>query len=362
MRKTPFTENSILCIRPDFMGDVLMTTPAFKALKESFPGTKLTLLSSKSGAAIARFIPEIDEVLTADFPWEKTNEIITSKEILALIQLFKEKKFDRAIIFTAFSQNSLVAALICYLAEIPKRLAYSTQKPYALLTDWVVDKEPREGVKHEVERQLALVERIGAKTSDTHLSLHIPEDAKKTILKILTDHQVSPLRPFIIIHPGARSIKRQYSPSGFAEIAVALHELGYQIIVTGSKDEKELAKLISEYTEHKVISLTGKLSLAEFIALISRSSLLISNNTGPVHIAAAVGTPVVDLYALTNPQHTPWQVPAAVLYFEVAKELRHEVVCDEIPPNAIPLESSNQVVAEALKLLKKREQVAIYNI
>jgi len=357
MKRELKTNGHILCVRPDSMGDILMTSPAFRALKETFHRTKITLLTSTSGGAIAQFIPEIDDILTINFPWEKTQMSSDSEKLLELIQLLQQKHFDQAIIFTSFSQDPLLSALICYLANIPQRLAYSHTKPYALLTKWVPDREPQDGIRHEVERQLVLVKTIGATTVDTRLSLQVPVNAKKSIVHLLTTQGISLQKPLIIIHPGANSIKRQYAPSGFAEIALLLHQYGYQIVCTGNKEEKDLVQLVSEYTGNKVISLAGELSLAELIALISYSSLLISNNTGPVHIAAALETPVVDLYALTNPQHTPWKVLSKVLYFDVRKELQHEVINNEIPPNAVRLQSSQQVVMEAIKILEKKKSL-----
>lgn len=353
------TKERILCVRPDGMGDVLMTSPAFRALKETYPQTQLSLLTSPSGEAIAQFIPEIDEVITVKVPWEKMeNGTTTSKDFLDLIQLLKQKKFDRAIIFTTFSQNALLSALLCYLADIPQRLAYSSRKPYALLTDWIQDTEPHQTIRHEVKRQLELVKYIDATTSNTRLSLQIPLSAKKSLEKILAKKNISLTKPIILLHPGANSVKRQYSPSGFAQIALRLNDLGYQVICTGNENEITLANHIISESKNTVVSLAGSLSLAEFIVLISISSLLISNNTGPVHIAAAVQTPIIDLYALTNPQHTPWQVPARVLYFQVAKSLQHEVVENSIPAHALPLRNPLQVVTEALHLLEQTNRHA----
>jgi ADP-heptose:LPS heptosyltransferase len=97
---------------------------------------------------------------------------------------------------------------------------------------------------------------------------------------------------------------------------------GYKILLTGSGSERDYVDEIASRLSHDATNIAGELSLAEFIALVAAAPVLISNNTGPVHIAAAVGTPVVVLYAMTNPQHTPWQVLNRVLYFEVLPELR----------------------------------------
>ncbi len=116
---------NVLCVRLDALGDVLMTTPAFRALKESRPGGRITLLTSPSGAEGARLVPEIDDVIVYEAPWMKATASRTdSTADLAMVAELKRRAFDAAIIFTVYSQNPLPAALLCYLAEIPLRLAY----------------------------------------------------------------------------------------------------------------------------------------------------------------------------------------------------------------------------------------------
>src|SRR5690606_9537457 len=115
--------------------------------------------------------------------------------------------------------------------------------------------------------------------------------------------------------------KRQYPPQAYAQACNELSRQGVQIVITGVAAERELADQLAWAVEDGV-SLASQLSLGEFIGLVDAAPLLLSNNTGPVHIAAAVGTPVVVLYAATNPQHTPWQVPNHVLYFDVPAHLR----------------------------------------
>ncbi len=148
---------NILCIRLDNMGDVLMSQPAIRALKERIPGRKATLLTSGAGSSIAPFIPEVDETITFDVPWVKTNETSGEQQLLALANELRSRQFDAAVIFTVYSQNPLPAAMLCYLAGIKKVLGYCRENPYQLISQWVPDKEPLDYVVHEVERQLRLV-------------------------------------------------------------------------------------------------------------------------------------------------------------------------------------------------------------
>ncbi|HEX2267108.1 MAG TPA: glycosyl transferase, partial [Actinomycetota bacterium] len=115
-----------------------MTTPALRALKDSVPGRSITLLTSPRGAEAAPFIPEVDEVIPYDAPWMPAErERAGSEQDLELATDLRSRRFDAAVIFTVYSQNPLPAALLCYLGEIPLRLAHSRENPYSLLTDWV---------------------------------------------------------------------------------------------------------------------------------------------------------------------------------------------------------------------------------
>src|SRR5215212_3410492 len=149
---------NLLCVRLDSLGDVLMTTPAIRALKASAPGRRITLLTSPAGAAVAKLVPEIDEILVYEAPWMKASgPRDDSRAEYALADRLRAGQFDGAAIFTVYSQNPLPSAYLCYLADIPLRLAHCHENPYQLLTDWAPDPEPAQHVRHEVRRQLDLV-------------------------------------------------------------------------------------------------------------------------------------------------------------------------------------------------------------
>jgi ADP-heptose:LPS heptosyltransferase len=128
--------------------------------------------------------------------------------------------------------------------------------------------------------------------------------------------------PWLVLHAGVSEEKRLYPASDYISACRTLIKQGYRIVLTGSGSERDYVDEISSQLGGVALNAAGELSIAELIALITAAPVLVSNNTGPVHIAAAVGTPVVVLYAMTNPQHTPWQVANQVLYFEVPPELR----------------------------------------
>src|SRR5690606_8778075 len=201
------------------------------------------------------------------------------------------------------------------LADVPLRLAHCRENPYQLLTHWVPDPEPGTLVRHEARRQLDLVAAVGWRAHDERLRFEVPDAARRRIGALLSSAGVDVRSPWVVVHPGASAPSRRYPPERFAAVIRALvREHGWQAVLTGSRSEAALVEAVRHDAGVASASFAGRLDLDELGALIERAPVVLSNNTGPAHVAAAVGTPVVDLYALTNPQHTPWQVPSRVLY------------------------------------------------
>jgi lipopolysaccharide heptosyltransferase II len=346
---------NVLCVRLDALGDVLMTTPALRAVKQSHPHRRVTLLTSPAAAALAPLVSQIDEFIVYDAPWMKATAPRTdSRPEFAMIERLRRGRFDAAVIFTVFSQNPLPAALLCMMAGIPRRLGHCRENPYQLLTEWVEEPEPNRFIRHEVRRQLDLVASIGYRTADERLSLSVPPKAVAELREMLHSLGVDPGSDWILIHPGASAPSRRYPPGHFAAAADLLaleHHL--PIVFSGAEAERELIQGIRAAMHAPAHSLAGQLDLAELAALISLAPVLISNNTGPAHIAAAVGTPVVDLYALTNPQHTPWRVPSRVLNFDVPCKNCFKSVCPEGHHDCLARVPPESVARAALELINR---------
>ena len=329
----------ILCIRPDNIGDLLMSTPAIRALKETFQ-CHITLLTSSAAALLTSFIPEIDDTIVFNAPWVSTPTPAAGAVLEALVQRLRNGRFDAAVVFTVYSQNPLPSVMLAYLAGIPLRLAYCRENPYGLLTHWAPEKEPYSYIRHQVRRDLDLVAVIGAHTSDERLSLQTDMALWPTITQQIAAAGADPSKPWLLLHAGVSERKREYPPHQWAALGrKLLEQLPYQLLLTGSDREKELIGDIQQSIGPGAFSLAGRLDLASFITLIHRSPLLISVNTSAAHIAAATGTPVVVLYAMTNPQHTPWKATSQVLYFDVP----------------ISLQSKNEVVQYAYRLFDKEQ-------
>lgn len=321
----------VLCVRLDNMGDVLMTTPALRALKVVDPSRHLTLLASRSGAALAPHLPDVDEVITYDAPWVKGDghDLAADRE---MIEQLRAGDFDAAVIFTVYSQSPLPAALLCRLAGIPLVLAHCRENPYSLLTDWVRETEPAEPPRHEAQRQLDLVAYTGARISDERLRFAVRKEDRASLYSKLAQFGVGGCGSWVVAHCGASAPSRRYPVESYAQVFQLLGDRAGPILMTGDASEKALTRELGERCGPLVqaVDLAGRLTLGELACLIDDAALLLSNNTGPVHLAAALGTPVVDLYALTNPQHTPWQVPQRVLFHDVPCRYCYRSVCPEL--------------------------------
>jgi len=344
----------ILCVRLDYLGDVLMTTPALRALKQSRPDRHITLLTSPGGAAVAPYLAEVDDTLTYAAPWLKSSRPHDTAADFAMVDRLARGRFDAAAIFTVYSQNPLPSAMLCYLAGIPRRLAHCRENPYQLLTHWVPDTEPQQHTRHEVRRQLDLVASVGAHAADERLSFRLRAEDDAFVAALLHAHGIDGTQPWIVLHPGATAPSRRYPAQHFIDAARMLaDELRCPLVFTGSAEESSLVEQICSAVPG-AHSLAGRLHLGQLAALIARAPLLISNNTGPAHIAAATGTPVVDLYALTNPQHTPWLVPSRVLFHDVPCRYCYKSVCPQGHHACLAQVGPQRVVQAARELLASR--------
>ena len=346
----------ILCIRLDNMGDVLLCTPAMKAIKDSIPESTVTMLVSSTAATIVPLIGVVDSFIIYDAPWMKqTPQNPNPDETRNAIFSLKSFHFDSAIIFTSYSQNPLPAALLCYLAGIPVRIAYCRENPYGLLTYWEKEEEPENYIRHEVKRQLDLVRSYGCVTSDQSLQLSVKKSSVDQIQGIIEKLE----KKWFILHAGCSAQSRCYDLHRFSQIIKMMNHNGWQIILTGNSKEIDQIEDLNALSGNICLNLCGKLSIEELSALITKAPFLVSNNTGPVHIASAVNTPVVVLYALTNPQHTPWKVPCCVLFKETNCAFCYKSICQQKHHHCLDLVSPEEVITAIDNLLVDCSKVSI---
>jgi len=300
----------VLVVRPDNVGDVIMTGPVFRALAAAAPGARLDLLASPAGAAAAALLPAVDDTVVASVSWqqlaadERRADLDTDPDA-ELVATLATRAYDAAIVLTSFSQSPWPAAQVCRRAGIPVRVGMSKEFGGAGLTHWLPAPPDAD---HQVDRMLAVLRGVGVPATDATLHCEVPDDARVRVAALVgTD-------PYAVVAPGASCPSRRYPAERFAAAGRRLADAGLRVVVTGTDRERELVAAAASGVPG-VTTLAGELDLAGLAALLAGAAVVVANNSGGVHLADAVGTPVVDVFAGTETvdQYRPRSVPAVVL-------------------------------------------------
>lgn len=289
---------NLLAVRLDNMGDVVMLGPALRAVKETSPAAKITLLASPGGASIAPLLPEVDATIAFRSVWQDVGNRIPFDPARErrLIASLARRRFDAALVFTSFSQTPHTPGYVCYLAGIPLRAGESKEFGGSTFTDELRG-APDE--LHQVERNLRLVERLGFHAQDRRLALAIPDTDRAAAHSLLAARGLGPSEPFILVHPGASAQARRYPAERYGEVVRLLTLQGWRVLVTGVEREAALLQTVLEQAP-EAIGLLGATTPGAYAALIERAALVICNDTLPMHLADAVRTPAVVLYSGTE--------------------------------------------------------------
>jgi ADP-heptose:LPS heptosyltransferase len=294
---------NILVVRLDNIGDTIMLGPALRAVKETSPAARITLLATQGGTSAVPVLPWIDDVITWRPIWQDMGHMaFDPQREWELITLLRERSFDAAIIFTSFSQTPHPPGYVCYLAGIPLRAGESKEFGGATLSTEV---KSAPDALHQVERNLRLVESLGFVARDRRLRIAIGDEARAAVDPLLQSVGLDPQQPFILIHPGASAEARRYPPERFGVVARMLYDRGWQVLVTGVEREAALLETFAAQAP-RVPIVVGTTTLSEYAALAERAALIMCGNTLPLHLADALQTPVVALYSGTD-YESQWQ-------------------------------------------------------
>ncbi|HYQ48560.1 MAG TPA: lipopolysaccharide heptosyltransferase II, partial [Thermodesulfovibrionales bacterium] len=281
----------------NWIGDAVMTIPALRALKRAAPGMRISLLVKPWVAPLFERDPAVDEIILY------TDEFKGISGKLKLSRDLKARGFCMAVLF----QNAFDAAFLTFLAGIPRRMGYSRDGRRLLLTHPVAFDSYARNL-HHIDYYLNLVRRAGfeAVPGMPWIFLGLEERIKAR------DMLASMKRPIVAINPGATyGSSKRWHPGRFAEVADAvMRELGGSIILLGGPKETLIADEIlrsadsSLITAGSLLNLAGRTSLRELISVISECDMLLTNDSGPMHVGYAVGTPIVAIFGSTSPEHT----------------------------------------------------------
>jgi len=334
----------VLVVRADNAGDVLLSGPATRAVAAR--AGRLTYLCGPRGEEAARMLPGVDAVVRASLSWIVAEPAPTDRRgTLQLVERLTRLAVDEAVILTSFHQSPLPLALVLRMAGVGRISATSVDYPGSLLD---VRVHPDDEL-HEVERGLRLAEAAGFPLpagDDRRLRVRLPAGPEgigsgvadgigagsgladgigagatpgvAAGVAVLGDLAAGLDRPYVVVHPGASVPARAWAPERMAALVAALDRRGWGVVVTGAPSERRLTAAVAGVGSGAgsgVVDAGGRTSLVELAQLLTGAAALVTGNTGPAHLAAATGTPVVSLYAPTVPAHRwrPWMVPHVLL-------------------------------------------------
>ncbi|HEV7469493.1 MAG TPA: glycosyltransferase family 9 protein [Pseudonocardia sp.] len=292
-----------LVVRLDGAGDVLLAGPAVRAVAA---GADVTLLCGPAGAPAGRLLPGAGEVLRWACPWVLADPPpVDAAETAGLVADLAVRGFDEAVILTSFHQSPLPLALLLRLAGVPRISGASVDHAGALLDVRLRPGETLDEDQPEPERMRAIAAAAG-------FPAPAGDDGRLAVLPSPDVSHLLPAAPYIVVHPGAAVGARRWPAGHCARAVELLAAAGHRVVVTGGPDERALT---AEVAGRRGTDLGGRTSLAELGGVLARASAVVVGNTAAAHLAAAVGTPVVSLFAPVVPavRWRPYAVPHVLL-------------------------------------------------
>jgi ADP-heptose:LPS heptosyltransferase len=339
----------VLVARQDSVGDVLLAGPAVRAVAAG--AGRVTLLCGPRGRAGAELLPGVDEVVVAHAGWiDAEPRPVTRAGVDELVDRLVHLEVDQALVLTSFHQSPLPLALLLRMAGVETIAAISVDYPGSLLdVRHRVDED-----LHEVERGLSLAATLGYRLADG-------DDGRLRVRRDrVGDAPDLGAGPYVVVHPGASVPARAWAPERHAALVEALAAQGRRVVVTGDTDERRLTAAVAG-GRPEVVDLGGRVDLAGLAGVLAGAEVVVVGNTGPAHLAAAVGTPVVSLFSPVVPavRWRPWGVPQVLLGDRAAACAGSRARVCPVPGHpcldGIPVE---EVVAAVDRLAPLREGVA----
>ena len=297
-KKIPFENLKRILIRgTNWIGDVIMSLPAISAVRETLPDARISVLAKPWVADIYRLSPDVDEVISFQSPG--IHDGISGK--IRLAGEIKKMNFDLALLL----QNAIEAAIIACWARIPVRAGYNSDGRGFLLTHSV---QRTQGIRtiHQVGYYLEMVKTLGFNGGKRNITLSINKDLSARAKEIRKQYYVKSEGILVGIAPGATyGPAKMWHPERFAAVADRLaDEFSADVVLFGSKEDRERADLVKGYAKKPLINMAGETGLDEAISLIAGCDLFISNDSGLMHLAGALDIPLVAIFGSTNPLTT----------------------------------------------------------
>ncbi|MBI5048547.1 MAG: lipopolysaccharide heptosyltransferase II [Deltaproteobacteria bacterium] len=305
-----FNNYKILIIKLGAIGDLLMTTPAIRALKKAYPTTHISLLAGKSSKMTVNGNQYIDELIECDdYIIYKARFLQKARYALSLFYLLRKKKFDAVIVFHRDWRFNFFA----FLCGIPERVGFDRNGEGRFLTKKVMVI----GIKHNIDQYLEVVKAIGIHDDGRDMDFAISKEAENVADKMLQTGGVGKGDIVIgILAGGASNIKtdmpiKRWPLENYIELSNQMAADGCKVILLGAESDRPNADAILKHVpeglnrgrvSHNILDLTGKTTLEETAAVMKRCNLIVAHDSGPMHLASAVGVPVISIFGPTDPR------------------------------------------------------------
>ncbi|MFQ6093265.1 MAG: glycosyltransferase family 9 protein [bacterium] len=278
----------VLVVRTDRIGDVILTLPVVSALKEKFPEATVDMLLSPATCELVAGHPHVNEIVIDD----ERGDHAGLRGFFHLVRLLRNREYDLAVVV----HPTFRLALLLPMAGIPIRIG-TGYRWYQFLFNKKFYEHRHDALRHEAEYNLNLLRPLGLQFSGVRFDLPVPPKAFERIDEMLRSVGVTSEDRLAILHPGSGGTARDWPLYKFSELGERLmKESDIKVVLTGSSDEVDLVSEVSRRMNPRPLMEVCELTLKELAALIQRAHLLVINSTGPMHIAAAVGTPVIAFF------------------------------------------------------------------
>ncbi|NCB40034.1 MAG: glycosyltransferase family 9 protein [Erysipelotrichia bacterium] len=290
--------NTILIERFDGLGDLILSTPIFPALKQIFPEARVTLAVASWSAKLARLLPDVDEILVVDLPWVVGGGFHAWGNLLKNIRELRSRHFDLAIELRGDFRNILLQLMI----KASWRAGFDITGCAFALSHVVPVAENH----HSTDLVGEMLKNLAPEKSfDLKPRLLLPSEVLDAGMELLRKRGVSENtsdKRCIVIHPGARWAGRQWTAEGNAGIADRLIENGHQVVITGTPAEREFTDRILSLMRQSPVSLVGSTDFYTYLGVLAAADLFIGVDSGPMHLASAIGKPTIALFGPARPE------------------------------------------------------------
>lgn len=313
----PERVSRILVIRLDLLGDLVMSVPAVTALKRAYPRAEITMLVLPYAASLLDLVPEVDRMLSYDVNRiRRPHDVLalrSYREFFALVGELRRSRFDLCL-----SLHGRFACVMAWLSGCPGRYGYAAEA-YPFMLTHSLPGGRYEVRQHEVMYNLKLAELAGAGVDWAHPPaprLVVPQTEQRRMRHLLAEFEIRPDTLLAVIHPGASNgSAKRWPPEFWGHLAGRLHdELGAAVVLTGSPAEAEIVHAVVRSCSFKPVVLAGQTTIPQLGALLKRADILLSSDSGPSHMAAALATPQITIFGPTDPVvYAPFSPRAVVL-------------------------------------------------